>query len=72
MKASVSQVITLKKAVIIRTLVFTSIVMIGMASCKTPEDCGAYQGSRKSSRSYKAKKRYSEANTLPILGSKAC
>ncbi|MGL4596828.1 MAG: hypothetical protein ACRCYO_04835 [Bacteroidia bacterium] len=72
MKVAVNQIITNKKANLVRVFVLAGLVMFGLASCKGGEDCGAYQGSHKSTRSHKAKKRYSEVKTLPVLSNNAC
>jgi hypothetical protein len=47
-----------------RTLIVAGIIIAGsIVSCKSPEDCGAYQGSKKSNtRSYKHKKAHRHAS----------
>lgn len=55
------------RKLVVRTLIVAGIVISGMTSCKGPEDCGAYQGSKKSgTRSYKHKKvhRHASVNTF--------
>lgn len=57
----------ISRKLIVRTLIIAGIVISGMTSCKGPEDCGAYQGSKKSgTRSYKHKKahRHASVNTF--------
>jgi len=40
------------------------VVLASIPSCKHQEDCGAYQGSGKSTRSHKKQKRYSSVISL--------
>lgn len=50
-----------KKAVFVLVVGF---VLASMPACKHQEDCGAYQGSGKSTRSHKKHKRHSSVITL--------
>jgi hypothetical protein len=47
-----------KKGTIIGMILFTGIMLVSLPSCKHQEDCGAYQGSHKSSRSHKKHHRH--------------
>ena len=55
---------TAKKVMLTGVLLMTGLVMISLPSCKHQEDCGAYQGSGKSSRSYKGKKHHRHAQVI--------
>lgn len=48
-----------KKAVVTASIIIGAITMTTLPSCKHQEDCGAYQGSGKSTRSHKKHKRHS-------------
>jgi hypothetical protein len=48
-----------KKAVVTASIIIGAITMTTLPSCKHQEDCGAYQGSGKSTRSHKKNKRHS-------------
>jgi hypothetical protein len=48
-----------KKAVVTASLIIGAITVTTLPSCKHQEDCGAYQGSGKSTRSHKKHKRHS-------------
>jgi hypothetical protein len=50
-----------KKAVL---ALVVGVVLASMPSCKHQEDCGAYQGSGKSTRSHKKQKRYSSVISI--------
>lgn len=55
-----------KKVMLTGVLLMTGLVMISLPSCKHHEDCGAYQGSGKSSRSHKAKKHHRHAQVIDL------
>ena len=55
-----------KKVILTGVLLMTGLVMISLPSCKHQEDCGAYQGSGKSSRSYKSKKHHRHAQVVNL------
>lgn len=46
------------------SVLIASIVITAIPSCKGQEDCGAYQGSGKSTRSHKKHKRHSSVITV--------
>jgi hypothetical protein len=48
-----------KKAVVVASVIIGAITVTTLPSCKHQEDCGAYQGSGKSTRSHKKHKRHS-------------
>lgn len=50
-----------KKAVFVLVV---GVVLASMPACKHQEDCGAYQGSGKSTRSHKKNKRYSNVISI--------
>jgi hypothetical protein len=50
------------KTVLTVSLLIAGVIVIGFSSCRGPEDCGAYQGSKKSgTRSHKHKKSHRHA-----------
>jgi hypothetical protein len=49
-----------RKAITVTVLLFATALLFGLPACKHQEDCGAYQGSGKSTRSFKSKKHHSE------------
>lgn len=53
-----------KKAVVTASLIIGAITVTTLPSCKHQEDCGAYQGSGKSTRSHKKQMRHSSVLRL--------
>lgn len=53
-----------KKSIFTGILIIAGLVMVSLPSCKHHEDCGAYQGSGKSSRSYKKHHRHAQVTSF--------
>ena len=52
--------LVLNKSIVTAGILTAAIILLSLPSCKRTEDCGAYQGSGKTTRSFKSKKHHSE------------